>query len=72
MVPNPFQGAALVEETDVEVSVVANLVAGKETKQANPVVEVDEDHVLVFGNDLRAIPVPACQRGVACGLSVIV
>ena len=59
MISNPFQGPTLVEEPDVEISVVANLVAGKETKQADSVVEIYKDYVLLFGNDLRAIPVPA-------------
>lgn len=56
MLLHPLQEEALVEEPGVEVAVAAHVLAGEEAKEADTVVEGDDDNVVVggFDNDTTA------------------
>lgn len=54
----PFEEEPLIEQSNIEVPVVANLLAGEKAPKSDPVVEVDEDDVVVGGLDkLRSVPI---------------
>ena len=47
MLLHPFQSLPLIQQTSIEISVLADLLAGQKTKGPDTVVEIDEDDTII-------------------------
>jgi hypothetical protein len=55
---NPKQGLLLVKQSDIQVAILADLLACQETKSADPVVDLHKYHAMVrFHDDFGGIEV---------------
>lgn len=68
---DPMEHLALVEQTSVQTTIIADFLAVEKTQGANAIVEVDKDHILTrFLNDSASVMIVVGIDLVSAALNV--
>jgi hypothetical protein len=68
---DPFQRETLVQQSGIQSTILLDLLACEKTESTNPVIEIDQDNVLVgFGDHIRTIVIGIRVCSIAAALDV--